>query len=220
MRTQHITLQTEFKKIPELFDRNDFAIMIESIERCSLYPKDIYWRSWMKARDKCILAFLFFMGLRPKCACSLRYFDFNKKTLSFFIDGKNNKERKDRILPLPNAIVPYLLDYLKYGRFGEYIFPSFENRSKPLSTQTWKRIMREKILKPCGLWIAPTGKSRVSRTRSYSLRMSYATRLFKKYNDLSLVAQALGHSDIRSLNRYIHISSLETNQNKLRQLDL
>ena len=202
------TLQESgFNKIPELFDRDDFETMIESIDRCKSYPKDPYWKLWMRARDKCILALLFYTGGRPKEICSLRYDDFKPKLMAFHIRGINNKQKKDRVVPILAQALPYLKEFLSMGRSSEYIFPSFECRGRPLSAARWKSIMREKILKPSGLWIAPIGTT-VPRTRSYSLRASFGTKLMKESGDPSLVAQVLGHSDWRSLKKYIFLNQM------------
>jgi integrase len=211
-KTYHeLTLQESgFKKIPELFDRDDFSKMISAIEKGSIYPVDPYWNFWMKERDKCILAMLFYTGCRPKEICSLRYDDFKPKLMAFHIRGENNKQKKDRIVPIVEPLVPFIQSYLKYGRRSNYIFPSYENISKPLSSGRWKTIMREKILKPSGLWIAPVNTT-VPRTRSYSFRAGYGTELLKQTGDPGLVAAMLGHSDWRSLKRYIFLNQITDN---------
>jgi site-specific recombinase XerC len=69
--------------------------------------------------------------------------------------------------------------------------------------------MREKILKPLGLWEAPTHGT-VSSTRLYSLRHSRASHMLNKMVDskgivdIFAIANFLGHADIRSSQVYLH----------------
>jgi len=63
--------------------------------------------------------------------------------------------------------------------------------------------MREKILKPAGLWIEPKFPQ-FSKTRSYTLRHSRATELLNQTHDIYLLANVLGHADISSTTCYLH----------------
>lgn len=200
---------SDFKRIPELFDRNDFELFMKAIDQCELYPNHLFWRLWMKARDKAILACMFFTGCRPKEVLSLKFIDYNKKDNSFFINGLNNKERKDRIVPITPEMEKYLFEFLSLPKLSQdYIFPSYENHNSPVNPHTWKRIFREKVLRPTGRYIKGT-KKLMPRTRSYSMRCSYALRLLENGVPTKQVMAALGHSDFRSLMHYVMILSLK-----------
>lgn len=205
----HIELQSsDFKRIPELFDRNDFESFIKAIDVCELYPNHLFWRLWMKARDKAILACAFFGGMRPKEFLSLKFSDYNYKDNSFFVNGLNNKQRKDRIVAVTKEMEKYLVEYFNFPKLSsEYIFPSYEDHNSPVNPNTWKRIFREKILKPTGRYIKGT-KKQMPRTRSYGMRCSFALRLLENGVPPKQVMSALGHSDFRSLMHYIAILSL------------
>jgi integrase len=100
-------------------------------------------------------------------------------------------------------------EYLKFPKFNhEYIFPSFNNMSKPISPARWKAIFREKCLKNTGRYIRGTNKT-IPRTRSYSMRASYALRLIEKGVPPKEVMASLGHSDWRSFLHYVSILSLK-----------
>lgn len=206
-------LQQHFQKIPVLFSRSDLDIMLNSIKECEYYFHDPTWKAYFKARDSLILAMLFFTGCRPNEVLGLRYSDFNLKNMTFIIRGCNNKEKKDRIGVLVKELVPFFEEYFKYRKNSEWLFPSFECPARHLSSQRWKGILREKILKPSGLWIKPVDNEMV-RTRSYSFRASFATRMLERSNgNAQMVASLMGHRDLRPINRYVYLNQF--NENKL-----
>jgi len=137
--------------------------------------------------------------------------DFQEKTI--FINGKSNKTGKDRIVLLSKQIIPVLQEYLafpkRFWKNSRYLFPSFENEH--ISPSTLKTIMREKVLKKCGLYepvdIQRGEAPKTSRTRLYSLRKSRASHILNQSKDIFLVSNILGHKDIRTTaNYYIHTS--------------
>ncbi|MCW8965460.1 MAG: site-specific integrase [Candidatus Pacearchaeota archaeon] len=192
-------------KLPdEIWERADIERMIDIVDKSEDYLKNI-WGEWMRARDKLIIKMLFEHAMRPKELLCMKFndMDLNKKTLR--IRGENNKVRKDRVLPINEKIAPLFIQYFKLPRWlwknSEYLFPSFAN--KYLSSERWKHIFREKVLKPAGLWIKPDSPS-TCKTRSYTLRHSKATELINK-TDIYTVANVLGHGDIRSTKTYLHL---------------
>lgn len=193
------------KKLPKIFDEDDFRLMLDSLDHYN-YPNSFYGL-WIKNRDKCILSFLYYTGMRPLEVLRLRYDDFNVKDMTVHVRGVNNHVKKDRILPIPQPLVLFMEQYLQFGRFGDWLFPSHNYRNNPLSYSAWKYIMREKILKPSKLYIKADDE-RIPRTRSYSLRASFATRLLRNSGNTELVKKFLGHSDYRSLHKYIYLYEL------------
>lgn len=164
----------------------------------------------MKARDTTILMTIYYLALRPKEACSLRFDDFDLKRMVVKIRAETNKQHKEREIPLPEQLFSYLQNYLtlsrtRFWRGSPFLFPSFE--SNCISSQHWKYTFREKILKPAGLWRPPehpeTG-NRTSPFRSYTLRHTRATELLNKTKDIFLVANVLGHAKLSSTKVYLH----------------
>jgi len=178
--------------------------MIDTITNSNKYQKNI-WGEWMKARDKLILIIQYEHALRPREVCQLRFDDFNLMEKTIKIQAKNNKQKKERVIPICKRIKPYVEEYFKFPSWmwkgSPYIFPSFQNQY--LSPERWKYIFREKILKPSGLWIKPIAPQ-FSKTRSYTLRHSRATELINNTKDIYLVANVLGHADISSTTCYLH----------------
>ena len=170
------------------------------------------WGLFFKWRDFSLVATMLLLGLRPKEACCLRFDDIDFKTNWVFIDGKNNKCKKDRRIPLPKKLSLIFREYLsrfpkqRFWKGSNYLFPSFQNPH--ISPGRLKHIFREKVLKPLGIWNLEQGK-RVPKTRLYALRHSFACRYLKKQTkkfgivDLHSLANLMGHSDIRSTQTYL-----------------
>ncbi len=192
-------------KLPEIFHPADIQKMISTLDHSQDYLKNI-WGEFMRARDKALLMTIYLCGLRPNEACSLMFEDFDLERGVIKIRGENNKERKGREIPIPQELVKYLQEYFKFRiehfwKGSKFMFPSFANQH--ISAGRWKHIMREKILKPAGLWIEPDCPQH-SKTRSYTLRHTRATELLNKTNDIYLVANFLGHAKLNSTRVYLH----------------
>ena len=192
------------KRIPEIFSHEDISHILNTIEKSSHYINND-WGLWMKARDKCLMMTMYHLALRPKETCCLRFDDFNEKTYSFKIRGENNKVKRDRWIPLPKSLIPHLKEYLSFPRMrywkgSPFLFPSME--SNHISPDRWKGIFRE-ILKEAGIWKPPIHHTK-SPFSSYTLRHSKASHVFQKTKNIKIVADMLGHADIRSTLIYIH----------------
>lgn len=156
---------------------------------------------WMKARDLCIISFIYYSALRPGEACGLKFSDIDLVRKEIYINAANNKTKKDRTVRLCKFILPYYNDYLafpkRFWKNSEYLFPSYENNH--LSPERLKYIFRQKVLKKCGLY-EPISRDETpadATTKLYSLRKSRATHLLEKGKDLYAVSNILGHADLR-----------------------
>jgi len=191
-------LHKGIKDLPKIFSKDDVETIINTVENSDKYLKN-NWGEFLRARDKCIVLLLYSLGLRPKECLSLKFSDFKFNEWVVIIDGKNNKEKKSREVPITESVANALKEFLSFPRVfwngSSYLFPSFEDRTRPLSPGRWKGILREKILKPAGLY-------EVGKTRSYTFRATKATELLESSADPYLVASFLGHSDLRMLPRY------------------
>lgn len=200
--------------LTKVFSEQDMALMFCTLAKSENYLKTV-WGKWMKARDLCILASLRYMLLRPAEACKIKFKDIDFRSMTLLVRGKNNKEKKDRFVQIPSKFVEFYRYYLSFPRWmwkdSAYLFPSAENPC--ISPAHWKMIMREKILKPADLY-EPAENGRIPRTRSYLLRVSGATELLDKNASPWDVAQTLGHSDLRTLQRYF----FQTKKFKERQM--
>ncbi|MBI2670605.1 site-specific integrase [Candidatus Woesearchaeota archaeon] len=205
MTNNQMLLYEETKKLPEFFSPLDLTKVFETIQNSTNYLKND-WGEFMRYRDKSIVACIYFLAARPKEICCLRFDDFDLENLTVKIRGENNKQKKDRILPIPQQILPYLKDFFAFDRFrfwkgSQYLFPSLENPH--ISTGRLKHIFREKILKPAGLW-KPAINSTVPPYRAYTLRHTRLSQIYNETKDIFLVANTAGHSHLSSSKVYVH----------------
>jgi integrase len=198
----------ETKKLPEVFTKEEISLILETCNKIktSKFDNAIFFRK----RAKCIIFLCYSLALRPLEVLSLRFDDFNFKTMQIHIRAETNKERSERFLPIIPEIEPYLESYLSLPRLrfwgsSSYLFPSHNNKNKHLSSERWKGIFRQ-ILKDAGLYIPCKENETVPRYRTYTLRHTRLSEIFEKSGDIYLVSNIAGHRKITSSNIYIHKS--------------
>lgn len=204
MQYKPLLYSSNYKKIPEIFSPEDIQEILDTIDNSPSYLKND-WGLWLKSRDKCLTMTMYHLALRPKETCCLRFDDFNQNTYSFKIRGENNKVKRDRYVPLPESLVPHLKEYLSFPRMrfwkgSPFLFPSMANNH--ISPDRWKGKFRQ-ILKEASLWKPPIHHTKAPYS-SYTLRHSKASHVFQKTKNIKIVADMLGHADIRSTLIYIH----------------
>lgn len=206
MELHSTLLYEESAKLPEIFTPDEVDAIFRTVKFTTKRYRKALWGDWLRTRDLAILAMMYYHALRPKECLAIRFDDINVQKGNFKIRGENNKQRKERFMPILPQAIPYLKAYLKFSRFyfwrgSSYLFPSYEQDKGQghLSPCTWKATFRN-ILKDSGLWLPPVKKgSSVPPRRSYTLRATRATEWLEKTGNPVAVANALGHADLRSL---------------------
>ena len=149
-------------------------------------------------RDRCMLEVLYACGLRVTELISLTLDQLNMRQGIVRVMGKGSKER---LVPLGETALDWLVLYIKEGR-GELLnaaatdvlFPS--QRGQQMTRQTfWHRIKihakAANITKP----LSP-----------HTLRHAFATHLLNHGADLRVVQMLLGHSDLSTTQIYTHVA--------------
>ena len=149
-------------------------------------------------RDRCMLEVLYACGLRVTELISLTLDQLNLRQGVVRVMGKGSKER---LVPLGETALDWLVLYIKEGR-GELLnaastdvlFPS--QRGQQMTRQTfWHRIKihakAANITKP----LSP-----------HTLRHAFATHLLNHGADLRVVQMLLGHSDLSTTQIYTHVA--------------
>ncbi|NLC99471.1 MAG: site-specific tyrosine recombinase XerD [Gammaproteobacteria bacterium] len=149
-------------------------------------------------RDRCMLEVLYACGLRVTELISLTLDQLNMRQGVVRVMGKGSKER---LVPLGETALDWLVLYIKEGR-GELLnaastdvlFPS--QRGQQMTRQTfWHRIkihaQQAGISKP----LSP-----------HTLRHAFATHLLNHGADLRVVQMLLGHSDLSTTQIYTHVA--------------
>jgi len=152
----------------------------------------------LELRDKAMLEILYGCGLRVSELTGLTVDQVNLRQGVVRIRGKGDKER---LVPLGEEAIDWLVQYMKQGRpellkgqACDALFPG--NRASAMTRQTfWYRIKhyasRAGIHKP----LSP-----------HTLRHAFATHLLNHGADLRVVQMLLGHSDLSTTQIYTHIA--------------
>lgn len=197
------------RPLPKVLSIKDISKILLSIQNSNAYTKNKNlkdWSNFLKIRDITCIAVCYICALRPLEVCMLRFEDFDLKHSLLKVRGCSNKLKKDRIIPIPKVLYQYLKVYLKFPRErfwkgSPYLFVSMERPH--LSSKRIEVILRERALKPLGLW-------RSGEVSTYTLRHSRASHILEKQvkenkvPDLYAISNLLGHSDIRSTTVYLH----------------
>lgn len=141
-------------------------------------------------RDKLIIKVLYSLGLRISEAVNIKWTDFynDGSFINLTVTGKGNKQRT---LFITNGLYSELLKLKKEGI--DYVFTAYD-RPSPLTRQS-VNILLTKLQKKLGL---------ETRITPHKFRHSHATTSIKNGCDLSLLQQSLGHSSIRTTERYLN----------------
>lgn len=143
---------------------------------------------------KLIIRFSLLTMMRIGEVLTLRYenIDFNSKTA--LILEENNKSKRDKKIPLNNKAMD-LLNNLKKGKSNSEII--FTNKlGKPYKGANAIKNCFNNSLKRAGimpLWL-------------HDLRRTAASREYEKGTDIRFISKLLGHKDIETTKRYLHIS--------------
>ena len=148
-------------------------------------------------RNKAMLELLYASGVRITELINLKVSDIDFDNCFIRVVGKGKKER---IVPITDVAIKYLMIYLEDYRNSilknhdsEYLFIS--NTLKNISRQGFFKILKAECNR-CGI------EKNVS---PHVLRHSFATHLLKHGADLRIIQELLGHEDISTTQIYAHL---------------
>jgi integrase/recombinase XerD len=153
------------------------------------------FNSLANKKHKAMLFTAYSAGLRVSELAQLKIADIDSKRMQIFIE--NAKGKKDRYVNLSPILLDILRNYLSsYNpKPKKYLFES-QQTFTAYPTRTIQAIFAEAkskagILKDVGV---------------HSLRHSFATHLLDKGTDIKFIKDLLGHFDIKTTERYLHVS--------------
>lgn len=169
------------KSLPEYFTQEEITTLIAAIQN----PK-----------QKCFAAIQYLCGLRVSEVLNIKMTDISTKTMLLRINGKGRKQRE---INLPNAVIPFIKDYWTWvsPKPKQFLFEGqYGGRYSSRSMQLVIGRAKQK---------AGLGHKKCS---THGLRHSAATH---RLNDLGWstrhVQVFLGHSNIKTTERYTHVSA-------------
>ena len=150
-------------------------------------------------KHRAILMTTYSAGLRVSEVVSLRVSDLDSQRMVIRVE--QGKGKKDRYVPLSEALLPILRQYYRDARPERWLFPG-QNPELPLN-----RTSVEKVFKKS------RDRAGISKNVTvHSLRHSFATHLLEKGVDIRTIQQLLGHRCLSSTQIYTHVAKNYVNQ--------
>lgn len=153
------------------------------------------FRSVANLKHKTILLTAFSCGLRVGEVVRLRYRDIDTERMQVFIE--RSKGKKDRYVTLSPILKDILNKYVEMYKIqaSDYLFEGQE-QGKPYSARS-AQIIFNRAAKAAGI---------NKKVTFHALRHSYATHLLEKGVDIKYIKELLGHFDIKTTERYLHVA--------------
>lgn len=149
--------------------------------------------TFLGARDRAILELLYACGLRVSELCSLKIQDVDDT----YVRVTKGKGGKERIVPVGVHAIAAIDQYLSFRHDGTSEALFLNSRGKPMD-----RIGVWKVVKDAAK------KAGISKSIfPHTFRHTCATDLLRNGADLRIIQEILGHADISSTERYMHVNS-------------
>lgn len=146
-------------------------------------------------KHKAMLFTVYSAGLRVSELVKLKLEDVDSKRMQIFVCRAKGK--KDRYVNLSPVLLDILRDYVKtyVPRPRQFLFES-EQTGRAYPPRTVQQIFSN-----------AKAKARISKQVGiHSLRHSFATHLLDKGTDIKYIKELLGHFNIKTTERYLHVS--------------
>jgi integrase/recombinase XerC len=170
--------------------------------------------TFIRSRNRTLFAFLLDTGLRADEVRLLKYSQVSEKL--DWIESVRTKGKRYRNVYITSAVREELKAYLHERELHLKRFVNnltfAKSRSLPLFISTYKADVKNPetfFMSAKSLWRAIHELSCETKLHPHLLRHSFAHELLDHSNDVRLVAQALGHSDVRVTMRYTERSAQE-----------
>lgn len=145
-------------------------------------------------KHKAILFIAYSAGLRVSEVINLRLQDIDREREQIFLYC--SKGKKDRYVRLSPLVLDVLEQYYKLGNVKpkNYLFEGLV-QGEPYSIRSAQKIFSDAKI-----------KAGISKSVSFhSLRHSFATHLLEKGVDVVFIQDILGHFDLKTTQRYLHV---------------
>jgi integrase/recombinase XerD len=172
------------KKLPVVLSKEEIITIYQSIANI---------------KHKTIFMTIYACGLRVSEASQLKVEDIDSKRMMVRI--RCAKGKKDRYVPLSKKLLQILRSYWKTIKIKPkvWLFPSnfYSNEEKPISKRSIQLIIEK----------AKT-KAMIKKDISvHTLRHSFATHIMEEGADLRKIQMILGHNNISTTTKYIHLAN-------------
>lgn len=167
------------KSLPAVLNRSEVRRLFQAVDNL---------------KHRAVLLLIYAGGLRVSEAAQLKVSDVDGERRRVFI--RSGKGNKDRYTIIGDAALEALRDYWRVYRPNDWLFPGTrpDVHISPRTIQTVFKRARDAV----GIHKDAT---------VHTLRHSFATHLLEDGVDLRYIQELLGHEDIRTTQRYTHVSN-------------
>ena len=166
-------------QLPKVLSKEKIAQLINCIENI---------------KHKTLIMLTYACGLRVSEAVCLKVKNVDGARKLLFIE--RSKGKKDRVVSLGTHILIMLRNYYKIYRPKYYLFEG-QNSDTPLSARSIQLVLQRAKAKA---GITQPGNM-------HMLRHSFATHLLDKGIDVVFIQKLLGHNDIKTTLKYLHVTN-------------
>jgi site-specific recombinase XerD len=165
------------KKLPEVLSEKEVTKILKQIKNL---------------KHKCIIYLIYSAGLRLTEVVHLKISDIQSDRKQIFV--RSAKGNKDRYVLLADTILELLREYYRDYKPKVWLF---EGRpGEQFSRRAIQKIFKSAVI-----------KSGVNKPATiHTLRHSFATHLLEHGTDLRYVQHLLGHKNLKTTERYTHVS--------------
>lgn len=175
---ERIPLPRYENKLPVILSKEEVKALLEAPKRLG---------------DRAMLAAMYGAGLRVSEVTNLKVADIDGKRKVIQVRG--GKGNKDRQVMLSDPLREVLVAWWRWARPAEWLFPG-EKPGRPISRETVFRACKEAAR------LAGIAKS----VHPHSLRHAFATHLLDDGASLPVIQVLLGHTNLKTTARYLHVS--------------
>lgn len=153
------------------------------------------FKALQNKKHKAMLFTAYSAGLRVSEIAALQIKHIDSGRMQIFIERAKGK--KDRYVALSPVLLDILRDYIKTYKPSprQYLFES-ELTGTAYPTRTIQRVFQ----------LAKQQSGLAKEVGIHSLRHSFATHLLEKGTDIRYIKELLGHFNIKTTERYLHVS--------------
>jgi integrase/recombinase XerC len=176
------------RKLPRFLDQDEVTRLIESPDVATL----------LGARDRAILELLYATGMRVSELAGLALSDLHPRDNEMRVMGKGSKERWAYFGDKARAALDGYLAArrnMPRGRRSDSLF--INARGGSLTDRSVRRVVDRYVTK----------SALRQRISPHGLRHSFATHLLDRGADLRAIQELLGHSSLKTTQRYTHVST-------------
>lgn len=153
--------------------------------------------TFLQVRARAVVMFLFTSGLRRSELIALKLHDVDDKNKVIHVFGKG---RKERLVPLADAVLPFLSEWLVIRSYtltrpSDAFFCSSDGL--PMSPDGVRKIVAHMFL----------GLVPKKLAHPHALRHSYATYLMQKGMPIPDISRLLGHNSMATTLKYLSLSA-------------